>query len=241
MGERMNPNDVLRVRREQPTRLEGFVDSAFAFAVTLIVISIGHVPEDVPEMLQALRGLPTFAVCFLLIARFWQMHRFWGRHYDIEDRTSVRLSLVLVFLVLVYVYPLRLLFSFTFSSMTDGWLVEKPIDLHTIGELRAAYIVFGIGLASIATVFALLFLHALKCAGTIGLSADEIIVTRVRVAGWVCTIVVALLSIASAVFIPFDVRMPWLFAVPGCMYWLLMLTRPMMDRIAARQIAAPRQ
>lgn len=237
----MNPNDVLRVRRHQPTRLEGFVDSAFAFAVTLIVISIGHVPDDVPQMLQALRGIPTFAVCFLLIARFWQMHRFWGRHYDIEDRTAVRLSLTLVFLVLVYVYPLRLLFSFTFGSMTDGWLVEKPVQLHAIDDMRAAYIVFGIGLASIAAVFALMFRHALKSAEAIGLSADEIIVTRARVAGWVSTMAVSLLSIALAALIPFSEQQPWLFAIPGCIYWLLMLTRPLMDRIAARRITARRR
>ncbi len=162
MGGRLNPDDVLRVRRHQPTRLEGFVDSAFAFAVTLIVISIGHVPNDVPEMLQALRGLPTFAVCFLLIARFWQMHRYWSRHYDIEDRVAVRLSLVLVFLVLMYVYPLRLLFSLTFGSITNGWLVEKEIVINDIAELRAAYVVFGLGLAAIASVFALMFRHALK-------------------------------------------------------------------------------
>ena len=130
MTRRLNPNDVLRVRRHQPTRLEGFVDSAFAFAVTLIVISVGHVPGDVPQMLQALRGLPTFAVCFLLISRFWAMHRFWGRHYDIEDATAVRLSLVLVFLVLIYVYPLRLLFSLMFGAITEQ-LAAGTTDRHS--------------------------------------------------------------------------------------------------------------
>ena len=237
----MNLNDVLRVRRHQPTRLEGFVDSAFAFAVTLIVISIGHVPNDVPEMLQALRGLPTFAVCFLLIARFWQMHRYWSRHYDIEDATAVRLSLILVFLVLVYVYPLRLLFSLTFGSMTDGWLVEKEIVIHNLDEMRAAYVVFGIGLAAIATVFALMFRHALKCSTGIGLSEEEMIVTRARMLSWMCTGGVALFSIALAVLLPFDVHRPWLFAIPGCAFWLLMFTRPLLDRMASRRMAEVRR
>ena len=237
MGELTNPNDVLRVRRHQPTRLEGFVDSAFAFAVTLIVISIGHVPSDVPEMLQALRGLPTFAVCFLLIARFWAMHRFWSRHYDIEDATAVRLSLILVFLVLVYVYPLRLLFSLTFASMTNNWLIEKPIVIHYVGEMRDAYVVFGLGLAAIATVFALMFRHALQLATAIGLSRDEIIVTRARVIGWTCTVSVAILSIVLALVLSFNEQQPWLFAIPGCTYWLLMFARPIIDRMALRRIA----
>ncbi len=241
MTPRMNSDAArigeLKVRRTQPTRLEGFVDSAFAFAVTLIVISIGHVPSDVPEMLQALRGLPTFAVCFLLISRFWAMHRFWSRHYDIEDETAVRLSLILVFLVLVYVYPLRLLFSITFESMTNDWLIEKPIEIHDLGEMRAAYVVFGLGLAAIAIVFALMFRHALKSATVIGLSPDEIIVTRARVLGWTCTGSVALISIGLAMVLPFNEQQPWLFAIPGCTYWLLMFTRPLVDRMALRRIA----
>ena len=237
MAELANPNAVLRIRRHQPTRLEGFVDSAFAFAVTLIVISIGHVPSDVPEMLQALRGLPTFAVCFLLISRFWAMHRFWSRHYDIEDQTAVRLSLILVFLVLVYVYPLRLLFSITFGSMTNNWLIEQPIAIHDIGEMRSAYVVFGLGLAAIAAVFALMFRHALRLAADIGLSPDEVIVTRARVIGWTCTVGVALVSIALALVLPFSEQQPWLFAIPGCTYWLLMFTRPLVDRMASRRIA----
>ncbi len=237
MNKRSNPNDVLRVRRHQPTRLEGFVDSAFAFAMTLIVISIGHVPSDVPEMLQALRGLPTFAVCFLLIARFWAAHRFWSRHYDIEDRTAIRLSLFLVFLVLVYVYPLRLLFSLTFASMTHDWLSENPIAIHSAAELRAAYLVFGLGLAAIALVFVLLFRHALKSASGIGLSTAEITVTRIRMIGWVFTAGVSLVSIALAMTLPFSEQQPWLFALPGCAYWLLMFSRSVLDRIAARRLA----
>jgi uncharacterized membrane protein len=237
MGGRTNPNDVLRIRRHQPTRLEGFVDSAFAFAVTLIVISIGRVPNDIPEMLQALRGLPTFAVCFLLISRFWAMHRFWSRHYDLEDQTSVRLSLILVFLVLIYVYPLRLLFSLMFGSISNGWLIEKPIVIHDIGEMRAAYIVFGLGLAAIATVFALMFRHALKSAHAIGLSRDEIIVTQTRVIHWLYTIVIALTFAGLAIVVPFDEQKPWLFAIPGSVPWLLMFTRPLVERVATRRIA----
>ena len=65
----MTVDDVLCIRRHQPTRLEGFVDASFAFAVTLLMISIGHLPSSVPEMLHAMRGTPAFALCFLSLAR----------------------------------------------------------------------------------------------------------------------------------------------------------------------------
>jgi uncharacterized membrane protein len=231
-------DEILRVRRHQPTRLEGFVDSALAFAVTLLVISIGHVPNSVPEVLQALRGLPTFAVCFLLIARLWSAHRYWSRHYDLEDATAVSLSLLLVFLVLIYVYPLRMLFSLAFYRMSGGWLAEHPVVIHDTDELRAAYFVFGIGLAAIALVFALLFRHALKCGETIGLDAAERVITRMRIAAWSCTGAVALLSIVLAETLPFESDNPWLYSLPGCAYWLLFLTRPLLRRYVALRLAA---
>ena len=106
--------------------------------------------------------------------------------------------------------------------------------------MRAAYVVFGLGLGAIATVFALMFRHALQCAAAIGLSADEIVVTRARLTSWVCTGVVAIVSILLAMLLPFDEKQPWLFAIPGCAYWLLMFTRRFVDRMAMRRLEEQR-
>jgi uncharacterized membrane protein len=236
MALRPNIHQVLRVRREQPTRLEGFVDSAFAFAVTLIVISIGHVPDSVAEMLQSLRGLPTFAVCFLLIARFWISHRDWSRHYDLEDTTSVTLSLLLVLLVLVYVYPLRLLFAVLFAGMSNGWLSERDIELNGSAELRAAYVVFGAGLLAIAIVFAELFRHALNKGAQIGLDAAERVVTQMRRSLWLCTGAVAALSVLLALFLPFASSYSAVNSIPGQIYFALFITQPWIRRVYARRL-----
>jgi len=212
---RFNPADVLRIRRHSPTRLEGFVDASFAFAVTLLVISVGHVPASVPEMLQALRGLPAFALCFLSIARIWKAHRDWSRHYDIEDATSLRLSLLLVFVVLIFVYPLRLLFALLFSWLSQGFLVDQPVALHSSEELRAAFEVYGIGFATIAALFVLLYRHALLRAAAIGLDAREKIVTRMHIAMWSSFIALAALAILCAALTPFSSDTPLLYALPG--------------------------
>jgi uncharacterized membrane protein len=231
-----NIRDVMKVRRHQATRLEGFVDASFAFAVTLVVISIGHVPITIDEMLRAMRGVPTFAVCFLLISRLWLGHRFWSRHYDIEDYKSVVLSLMLVFVVLVYVYPLRLMFSLMFAGISNGWLVDQDFTIHTVDELRGAYIVFGIGLASISLIFVAMFRHALSKADDIGLDASEILITRMRSIGWLCTALVAMLSIVVAVFLDFDHDRPWTYSFPGIVYWLLGFTRPTINAIIRRRL-----
>lgn len=210
-------HSVMRVRRHQPTRLEGFVDASFAFAVTLVVISIGHVPSSVEEMLTALRGLPTFAVSFLLIARIWHAHREWSRWYDLEDSTGLRLSLLLVFIILIYVYPLRMLFAQMFLGMSDGWLSDGSVKpLTSTDELRAAYIVFGLGFAALSTVLVLLFRHALVHADTIGLSTAERAYTRMKMSIWSVQFALSALSIALAVWMPmFSV---WTLSAPGLVY-----------------------
>jgi hypothetical protein len=81
--------DVLRGRRHGPTRLDGFVDASFAFAVTLLAISIGDVTASVDEMLQARHGLPVFALCFLAIARICKSQRDWNRCHDLQDATGL--------------------------------------------------------------------------------------------------------------------------------------------------------
>ncbi|HEY8009674.1 MAG TPA: TMEM175 family protein [Rudaea sp.] len=229
-------DSAMRVRRHEPTRLEGFVDAAFAFAVTLVVISFGHMPQSVSEMLQALRGLPTFAACFALIARIWLSHRNWSRHYDIDDTTTTVLSLILVFFVLVYVYPLRLLFALMFASVSNGWLVDQPVDLHSYFELRAAFVVFGLGYAAIWIVLALLYRHALKLRTTIGLDDAEVLATRLRLAltCWFCAI--AFLSIALALFLPFEDR-PWTTSMPGAIYLLIIPIARLLKRGYGRRFA----
>jgi hypothetical protein len=217
-------SDVLRVRRHEPTRLEGFVDASFAFAVTLVVISFGRVPHSVPEMLDALRGVPTFAVCFLLIARIWKSHRDWSRYYGLEDGATIALSLVLVFLVLVYAYPLRLLFGLALKSISHGVLADEALELHSYFELRAAFVVFGAGYAAIWGVLALLYRHALLAAAALTLTPGEVLATRFQIALNGAFAAVALVSAALAVVLPFE-------TMPASI-WLVGLTYASMGVIA---------
>lgn len=213
------PPPMMRVRRDQPTRLEGFVDASFAFAVTLVVISIGSVPDSVSAMVQALRGVPTFAVCFVLIARIWKRHRDWSRHYDLEDGMAVTLSLVLVFIVLIYVYPLKLMFTLMFSNLSNGMFVERAVGIADFDQLRTAYVVFGIGYASVWLVFILLYRHALRA--TPDLDRVERRMTRQRIRLDIAYAGIALLSIMLAATLPFAQRHSTI-ALPGLAYMLML-------------------
>ena len=61
------------------TRLEAFVDAAFAFAVTLLVISAERIPDSVRSLVLALKQIPAFAAGFALLALFWYAHVRWSR------------------------------------------------------------------------------------------------------------------------------------------------------------------
>ena len=211
-----------RIRGGQPSRVDAFVDAAFAFAVTLLVIAIGHVPASIGELVQAMRGVPAFAASFFVIARFWQAHRNWSRRYGIEDVYGTRLSLALVFIVLVYVYPLRMVAELTLASLSGGILAEAPIQITSVAELRTLYAVFGIGYAATAAIFLALHRHALALAGPLDLSSSERIRTQTLCARWLAVIVIALTSTLLGLVLPMGQgESAPLDSAPGLLYLLV--------------------
>jgi len=210
-----------RIRRDQPTRVEAFVDAAFAFAVTLLVVSVGHVPESVAQLVQAMRGIPAFAASFLLIARFWQSHRQWSRRFGIEDDYSVRLSLALVLMILIYVYPLRMVASMTLASFSGGLLVEQVPTIASIIELRLLYVTFAVGYGIVLIIFTLLYRHALRCADALELSSRERAGARLAVARYLGFLAVTVTSLTLALALPMNQEQPLLYALPGMIYMLI--------------------
>lgn len=53
--------DGFRLRGTEISRTEVFVDTAFAFAVTLLVISFDAIPRNWDEVVLAIKAIPTFA------------------------------------------------------------------------------------------------------------------------------------------------------------------------------------
>jgi uncharacterized membrane protein len=227
--------------RGAPTRTDAFVDAAFAFAVTLLVISIGHVPASVEELVQALRGLPAFAASFFVIARLWLAHRHWSRRYGIEDDYATRLSVALVFIVLVYVYPLRMVAQLTLAGLSGGTLAETPVAAMTFGELAALYIVFGVGYAAAALVLLLLHRHALASADALGLTRDERVRTETICWRWTAVIAIALVSVLLAIAMPIaSAALRSFYLAPGFVYLLLFVAFALLRRREQRVLSTPR-
>lgn len=209
------------IRGAQPTRVEAFVDAAFAFAVTLLVVSVGSVPGSVEELINAMRGVPAFAASFIIIALIWQEHRQWSQRFGLEDGYTIRLSLALVFIVLLYVYPLRMMFTMAFGGMSGGLLMEHAVTIQGADEVRALYIIYAVGYGLVALILAQLNRYALRRADALDLSARERVHTQTVIRIWWIMAVMALLSLLLALLLPLGAYSGLLAALPGVIYVLI--------------------
>ena len=161
-----------RLRGEQVTRLETFVDAAVAFSLTLLVIFTNDLPNTAAELREALKKVPTFVACFAVLMMFWSAHNRWSRRFGLEDAHSTVLSLGFVLVVMVYVYPLRMVISSFLSLLSGGWLPnELGFGPHSMmRDLQTAFIVYSLGFGLLAWVLWRLNVHALRHADALRLA-----------------------------------------------------------------------
>ncbi|MEO8741883.1 MAG: TMEM175 family protein [Lysobacteraceae bacterium] len=229
---RLRP-DGFRERGGEVTRMEAFVDAAFAFALTMLVISVGTIPDTVPKLIDAMKGIPAFAGSFALIAAFWYQHVTWSRRFGLDDGGSVLLSLLLVFLVMVFIYPLKAMAAMLFGWLSGGWLPYGFSGGMTLVGLQTMFVLFAIVYGSMAIVISLLYLRAWRQREVLELSIDEKVETIVRIGDGCKSVVVAMLSIAVALALP--VNPPnWLVGSPGMVYALMGFSGLVQSAIARR-------
>jgi uncharacterized membrane protein len=173
-------------RGAEVTRLEGFTDAVFAFAVTLLVVSL-EVPKTFPELFAAMHGFLAFAVCFALLVNVWYQHYRFFRRYALENPWVVFLNCALLFFVLFYVYPLK----FLFTALFDRSEIAPA-------EARALFTIWSLGYAAVFSVFALLYLHAWRIRAQLQLTAVEVMRTRLSLSDQLAMVFVALLSTVLA-------------------------------------------
>ena len=205
------------------TRLEAFVDAAFAFAVTLLVISADRVPDSVRALVLALKQVPAFAAGFALLALFWYAHVRWSRNYRLDGMLATLLSLLLVFLVLVYVYPLRLLFGTFFAWVTGGWLPMPLSDFSDVNDVVLMFIAYGVAFASMSACIAGLYVHAWNRRQYLKLTPAEAADVAGEIASYLFFVLSGVVSVLVAWSLP-DQPRGWQVAMPGFVYFLLSFT-----------------
>jgi len=202
------------------TRLEAFVDAAFAFAVTLLVISVERIPDSMDGLLQALKNVPAFAASFAMVAMFWYAHVRWSRRYRLGTVPATLLSLLLVFLVLIYVYPLRLLLGTFFGWITGGWLPMPLSDANGPRPLAFMFVFYGLAFASMSACIGGLYVLAWRARRRLGLDGEAASNAAGEVASHAYFVLVSLVSVLIALLLGEQSR-SWQVALPGCVYFLL--------------------
>lgn len=215
---------VFRMRGLEMTRLETFTDAAFAFALTLLVISL-EPPTSTAELTAALREVPAFLASGMQLMMFWWGHHEWSRRFGLEDGPAFLLSLLLVFTVLTYVVPLRFMFGvlFVWLGRVTGWpLGSGEIDIAGPEDVQAMFAIYGVGFAAMSLSLVLLYLHALRRRETLQLSEREAHEVRAEAGIWGILVAAGTLSTLLALIAPAT-----LLGLPGMAYMLLPVVTPL--------------
>lgn len=212
---------------ESRKRLDQFVDAAFGFAVTLLVI-LGAQPTNLDELYAALFNIPASAAAFVLIVLFWQAHKVFGRVTPNRDNLTGLISLAIVFTVLVYVFPLKLLTQGLFHWISGGRLPGREM-VDGYGDLFVLYQIYGVGFAVLSGLYAWLFARSKALAPTSDLAEDA----RSWRDSWLVCAAAGLLSTLVALLPIYGA--PWL---PPTIYSLIPLPIWLRERAVAKARAA---
>jgi uncharacterized membrane protein len=158
-------------RRHDISRLEAFSDAVFAFALTLLVVSL-EVPKSFDELMNLMSGFPAFACCFAVLVGIWVEHNLFFRRYGLQDGYTVLLNSILLFVVMFYVYPLKFMLDSGFAHFL-AW-TGRGVHPMTLAQLARASAIYGLGWIAVFVMFGLLYQHAYRKRYELGLTPLEV-------------------------------------------------------------------
>lgn len=222
------------LRGENMSRIETFVDAAFAFAITMLVISIDAIPQSPPELFALSRDIPAFALSAIVIASIWLAHANWSRTFGLQDSLTIILSLALVMLVLIFVYPIKLMVQATVVFLSDGRLgtdlfANPGWQNNSVADL---FLYFSFGLMILSLLILCLYLNTLRYRQPLRLNIEELIYCHRRIIAWAAVALVALTSCIISRFAEDES-----ISMAGYIYTSLWILIPLAERAYERFFA----
>ena len=190
-----------RLRGMAMTRIEVFVDAAFAFALTMLVISFDAIPSTVPELVLAIKGIPAFIVAVTQLVWIWYAHNIWSKRFGLESPLAVILSTALLIVVLIYIYPMRIMAQGMFAWFTNDYL-PAGFNLGILANLSLLFIFLGIGFVALSLIFVLMYRYAGSLQDELLLNELECYQTKTFQILWLGAAVIGGISIILALTLP---------------------------------------
>ena len=223
-------------RGENMTRIETFVDAAFAFAVTMLVISIDQMPRSPEELIELAKDIPSFVFSALVIGAVWVSHSNWSKIFGLQDGVTVLLSLLLVILVLIFVYPIKLIMQTAVESVATtrfdlDFLVTGLFEVPGWGNGEASVIFkfFSVGLIALSLIYIGFYQNTLRFREELSLTEKEYEYCIIANLVWCMVAATALLSfIIASLISPDDLR----FGV--YVYFLLLIPNSLLRKLYSR-------
>ena len=189
-------NKDFRLRGHEVKRIEAFSDAVFAFAVTLLIVSL-EVPKTFEELLTTMKGFFAFGISFLFLMLIWYEQNMFFRRFALDDITTIFLNGCLMFIVLFYVYPLKFLFSLMFNSFSTSVRIEQS-------QVPLLMYIYSTGYIIIYLLFFFMYLHAYRKKSELELTAIELFDTKTRMWAQLILVIVGILSVSMATLLPPD-------------------------------------
>lgn len=209
-----------RLRGQEIQRIETLSDAVFAFAVTLLIVSL-EVPKTFEELLISMRGFLAFSICFTLLMLVWHEQHVFFRRYALDDTKTIVLNAMLLFIVLFYVYPLKFLFSLWFGNVIYG-AGKNPFSIQEV-QVPQLFVIYGMGFVIIYSIFLLLYAHALRRKGHLQLSSLEVFDTKTSLYAQLTMVLIGICAVILALALPLKIAELsglWYFII-GPAFWLV--------------------
>jgi len=189
------------MRGLEMTRLEVFIDAAFAFAVTMLVISFDAIPRSYDEVMLAIKNIPAFIIAVAQLVWIWHTHNVWSRRFGLDTTYTVFISTALLIVMLIYVYPMRIMAGGMFAWLTSDYLPSN-FNSITLDQLRDMFVFLGIGFFALCLVFVQMYRYAARLKDRLLLNDYELFESRTLVIMWSGAAVVGLVCVGLAMTLP---------------------------------------
>jgi hypothetical protein len=220
--------DGFRLRGTAMSRIDGFSDVVFGFAITLLVVSL-EVPRTYDQFHAALLGFFPFALCFFFLILVWMAHFRFFRRYGLHDPGTIWINSALLFSVLFYVYPVKFLFAVASGTHVDPHVFSNPYQPREMME------VYGLGFSAIYFCLTALYFNAWRQRRQLQLNPLEISITLADLSDKFGDACIGLLCVLIAHLLP-----PQDAGNAGWFFFLIAIWSTINGTIAGRRIRRAR-